>query len=130
MSVDLKAKPFYLTDEDIQWVEKTIANMSLEEKIGQLFVNMGSSRDEQYLKDVVNKYHIGAVRYNPASAAEVYEQNRILQENSKIPLLISANIEAGGNGACTDGTEIGVQVKIASTNDPQNGLMKWDVWAA
>ena len=36
--VDLKAKPFYLTDAQIQWVEDTIAGMTLEEKLGQLLV--------------------------------------------------------------------------------------------
>ena len=36
--VDLRAKPFYLNDEQIRWVEETIAGMTLEEKIGQLFV--------------------------------------------------------------------------------------------
>lgn len=36
--VDLKAKPFYLTDAQIQWVENAIAGMTLEEKLGQLFV--------------------------------------------------------------------------------------------
>ena len=77
--VDLKAKPYYLSEEDIKWVEDTIAGMSVEEKIGQLFFNMGSSREEEYLKMTVNKYHIGGIRYNPATAEEVYEQNRILQ---------------------------------------------------
>ncbi|SHE75202.1 glycoside hydrolase family 3 protein [Alkalibacter saccharofermentans] len=115
--VDLKAKPYNLKDEDIKWVNETIASMTDEEKIGQLFVNMGSSRDEDYLKEMVTKYHIGAVRYNPGKAEEVYEQNRVLQENSKIPLLIAANTESGGNGACTDGTYVGVEVKIAATND-------------
>ena len=38
--VDLKAKPFYLSDEDIAWVENTIAEMTTEEKIGQLFINL------------------------------------------------------------------------------------------
>lgn len=117
MSVDLTKKPYYLKDEDIQWVKNTIANMSLEEKIGQLFVNMGSSRTEEYLTDVLNRYHIGAVRYNPGPAEEIYDQNYILQTKSKIPLLIAANTEAGGNGACSDGTEIGLQVKIGATND-------------
>ena len=56
---------------------------------------MGASREEEYLKSVLDNYHIGAVRYNPGKAEEVYEQNRILQENSKIPLLIAANTEAG-----------------------------------
>ena len=117
--VDLKAKPYNLDTEAIKWVENIISSMTLEEKIGQLFVNMGSSRDEDYLKDVVTKYKFGAVRYNPASAADIHEQNRILQENSKIPLLIAANTEAGGNGACTDGTEIGLEIKIGATNDPK-----------
>lgn len=118
-SVDLKAKPYHLSDSDINWVKETINSMSIEEKIGQLFVNMGASRTEEYLTEMVNNYHIGAVRYNPGKAEEVYEQNKILQENSKIPLLIAANTEAGGNGACTDGTEVGLEVKIGATNDPK-----------
>ena len=31
--VDLKAMPFYLNDEQIAWVEDTIAGMTPEEKI-------------------------------------------------------------------------------------------------
>ena len=68
---------------------------------------MGSSRTEEYLTEILNKYHIAAVGYNPGKAEEVYDQNKILQENSKIPILIAANTEAGGNGACKDGTEVG-----------------------
>lgn len=115
--VDMKAKPFNLSDEDCKWVEDTIAGMSIEEKIGQLFFNMGSSRDEDYLKMTVDKYHIGGIRYNPASGKEVHEQNRILQENSKIPLIIACNTENGGNGACSDGTMIAPQTKIGATRD-------------
>lgn len=115
--VDMKANPFYLSDEDCKWVEDTIAGMTLDEKIGQLFFNMGSSRDEEYLKMTVNKYHIGGIRYNPATADEVHEQNRILQENSKIPLIIACNTENGGDGACVDGTTIGCQTKIGATRN-------------
>ena len=115
--VNLKAKPYNLDEQSIKWVKDTIANMTLEEKIGQLFINMGASRDEEYLKSVLDNYHIAGVRYNPATAEEIYEQNRILQENSKIPLLIAANTESGGNGACVNGTYVGNEVKIAATND-------------
>ena len=38
--VNLKDKPFYLNDDQIMWVEKTIQGMSLDEKIGQMFVDM------------------------------------------------------------------------------------------
>ena len=117
--VDLTAQPFNLSPADIEWVRETIANMSEEEKIGQLFVNMGASRTEEYLTGVLDNYHIGAVRYNPGTAAEVWEQNYILQTKSKIPLLIAANTEAGGNGACTDGTYVGYEVKIGATKDPK-----------
>lgn len=119
MSVDLKKRPFYLEDEDIKWVEDTIAGMSLDEKIGQLFINMGSSRTKEYLCGIMDNYHIAGVRYNKGKADEIYEQNKILQENSKIPMLIAANTEAGGDGACLDGTYVGHEVKIAACNDPK-----------
>lgn len=78
MTVDLTKRPFYLDEEDIKWVQDTIESMTLEEKIGQLFVNMGSSREEEYLKETVDKYHIGAIRYNPGPALDIYDQNRFL----------------------------------------------------
>ncbi|MCZ0717873.1 glycoside hydrolase family 3 protein [Aerococcus kribbianus] len=118
-TVDLTKQPYNLDDKAIQWVEDTIANMSLDEKIGQLFFNMGASTEEDYLKDVLDNYHIAGVRYNKSNADVVYDQNRVLQENSKIPVLIAANTEAGGDGAAKDGTYIGHEVKIAATNDPK-----------
>ncbi|MCR8630596.1 glycoside hydrolase family 3 protein [Paenibacillus radicis (ex Xue et al. 2023)] len=117
--VNLKAKPFYLSDEDIQWVETTIESMTIEEKIGQLFINLGYRHDPEYLQEILDKYHIGGVRYNPNNADTIYEQNKYLQHNSKIPLLIAANTESGGNGACTDGTLIGTHVQIGATQDPK-----------
>jgi len=119
MTVDLTKKPFNLSSSDIAWVEQTIAKMSIEEKIGQLFVDMVATTDEEKLTNLLNKYHIGGTRYAPRGAAEIYDQNQILQKKAKIPLLIAANTEAGGNGACTDGTEVGKEVKIGATNDPK-----------
>ena len=78
----------------------------------------GSQRTEEYLTGVLNDYKIAAVRYNPGPAADIWEQNYILQTKSKIPLLIAANTESGGNGAVTDGTKIGDEIKIAATADP------------
>ena len=37
MSIDLRAKPFHLSDEQVKWVSDTLASLSEEEKIGQLF---------------------------------------------------------------------------------------------
>ncbi|HFR3591654.1 beta-hexosaminidase [Streptococcus suis] len=117
--VDLRKKPYSLDEEAISWIEETIAQMTLDEKIGHLFVNMGSQRTEEYLTGVLNDYKIAAVRYNPGPAADIWEQNYILQTKSKIPLLIAANTESGGNGAVTDGTKIGDEIKIAATAEPR-----------
>lgn len=117
--VDLTKKPYNLDQEAINWVEDTLSNMTLDEKIGQLFVNMGAERTEEYLTGVMDEYHIAAVRYNKGTASEVYDQNKILQTKSKIPLIIAANTEAGGDGAVTDGTKVGDEVKVAATNDPK-----------
>lgn len=117
--VDLTKKPYSLDYEAIEWVEETIEKMTLDEKIGQLFVNMGSSRTEDYLTQVIEDYKIAAVRYAPGPASEIWDQNYILQTKSKIPMLIAANTESGGNGAVTDGTKIGDEIKIAATNDPK-----------
>ncbi|MBQ9080858.1 MAG: beta-hexosaminidase [Clostridia bacterium] len=113
--VNLKAKPYYLADEDIKWVEETIANMTDEEKVGQLFFQLTAGMDEGYLKNLVEKYHLGGCRYNNMPAAAVKMQNATLQKYSKVPLFIACNTETGGNGACSDGTYIGSGIKIGAT---------------
>lgn len=115
--VDLKANPYYLSDEDCKWVEETIASMTPEEKVGQLFFQLTSSQEEEYLKELMEKYHLGGCRYNPMPGKKVQEQNRILQKYAKVPVFIACNTEAGGDGACADGTPIGAGVKIAATDN-------------
>lgn len=113
--IDLKAKPFSLPDEDCRWVTETIAQMTDEEKVGQLFFGISSSFEEGYLRELTEKYHIGGCRYNTAPGAVVRRHNEVLQTASKIPLFIACNTESGGNNACSDGTFIGSGIKIAAT---------------
>lgn len=117
--VNLKAMPFYLSDEDIRWVEKTIESMTIEEKIGQLFINLGRSRDPEYMRMLLDKYHIGGARYMGAPAAEIHKQNAFYQQHSKIPLLIAANCDNGGNGACSDGTYIATSAQCGAADTPE-----------
>ncbi len=117
--VDLKARPYYLSDEDIKWVDDTINNMTDEEKVGQLFFQLTSSHEEEHLKELMEKYHLGGCRYNPAPGAAIQEQNRKLQKYAKIPVFIACNTEMGGDGACKDGTMIGSGIKIGATGNPE-----------
>jgi beta-N-acetylhexosaminidase len=104
--VDLKAKPYYLSDEDIDWVESTIKEMTIEEKIGQLFINLFWSFDSEINKKIIDKYHIGGARYTGGPSEKVYELLAGIQEASKVPLLVACNCDAGGDGAMSDGTYI------------------------
>ena len=113
--VDLRAKPYHLKDEDIRWVEDTIAAMTDEEKVGQLFFQLTASQDEAYLKELMEKYHLGGCRYNGMPGAKVLEQNRILQKYAKIPVFIACNPETGGNGVCPDGTFVSSGIKLGAT---------------
>ena len=113
--VNLKAKPYYLNDEDISWVKNTIKNMTNEEKVGQLFFQLTAGMDEEYLKNLMVKYHLGGCRYNNMPGAAVQMQNRILQKYAKVPIFIACNTETGGNGACSDGTYIASGIKIGAT---------------
>lgn len=115
--VDLKARPYYLNDEDIAWVSSIIASMTDEEKVGQLFFQLTAGTSEEYLKELMEKYHLGGCRYNGMPSKMVQDQNRILQKYAKIPLIIACNTEAGGDGACADGTKIGAGIKIAATDN-------------
>ena len=113
--VDLRAKPYYLKDEDIAWVENTIASMSDEEKVGQLFWQLTAGNSEEYLKELMEKYHLGGCRYNGMPGQIVLNQNRILQKYAKVPVFIACNPEQGGNGVCPDGTFVANQIKIGAT---------------
>ncbi|MGN1183286.1 MAG: glycoside hydrolase family 3 protein [Faecalibacillus sp.] len=113
--IDLKAKPFCLSQQECNWIKEVIKNMSDEEKIGQLFFGISSSFDEDYLKNLVTKYHLGGCRYNQAPAKTIRKHNEILQKYSQIPLFIACNSESGGNNACDDGTYIASGIKIGAT---------------
>ena len=121
--VNLKAKPYFLEDEDIQWVQDTIAGMTDEEKVGQLFFQLTAGIDEPYLRDLMEKYHLGGCRYNNMPGHVVQMQNGILQKYAKVPIFIACNTEAGGNGACADGTFIGSGIKIGATGNREYARM-------
>ena len=113
--VDLRAKPYNLTDADIAWVESTIADMTAEEKVGQLFWQLTASQEESYLQELMEKYHLGGCRYNGMPGQKVLNQNRTLQKYAKVPVFIACNPEQGGNGVCPDGTFVSSQIKIGAT---------------
>lgn len=115
--VDLHAKPFHLDDNGIGWVKDTLAAMDLAAKVGQLFCPIGFTEDKEHLAKLTQKMRVGGMMYRPGPGEKVQETHRYLQETSEIPLLIAANLEAGGNGTAVDGTFFGKQLQVAATDN-------------
>jgi beta-N-acetylhexosaminidase len=94
-----------------KWAEKTLRKLTVEEKIGQVFmiwcrVSFLNVENPEYLqlRDAMTQYHIGSFtmtvhtdgpflqRSEPYEAAELLNR---LQKDSKLPLLIAADFERG-----------------------------------
>lgn len=116
----LKKQPYCLDEAQLQWVRETYESMSLEEKIGQLFCMITFSSEDSYLKDLTQKYHTGGIMARPLPTKEFCEFVNKAQSYSKVPLFISANIEAGGDGLVEEGTNIGCNLQIAATGKLEN----------
>ena len=119
--INLKANPFYLNDDQIRWVEDTLASMTLEEKAGQVFCPMGFTDDPGALRHMVCDIGVGGMMYRMGPAGYIQNTHRTIQSFAKIPLLLAANTEAGGSGIALEGTGFGAPMAVAATDDPENG---------
>jgi beta-N-acetylhexosaminidase len=103
--------PIHLDRSGRKWAEKTLRKLSLEEKVGQVFMVWARAEflnveSPQYLqlRDTMRKYHLGGfvltVPYDPPFLYrnQPYEAAALLnrlQRDSKLPLLIAADFERG-----------------------------------
>jgi beta-N-acetylhexosaminidase len=103
--------PIHQTPAGDKWAEKTLHKLTLEEKIGQVFMiwcrasflNIDNPEYLQWREDM-QKYHVGSfamtvhvdgpylLRSEPYEAAELLNR---LQSESKLPLLFAADFERG-----------------------------------
>jgi beta-N-acetylhexosaminidase len=106
-----RSAPIRLTHNGEKWADKTLSKLTVEEKIGQLFMvwcrasflNVESPEYLQF-REAMDKYHVGSfamtvhvdgpflLRSEPYEAAELLNR---LQHDSKLPLLIAADFERG-----------------------------------
>ena len=117
--IDLKGNPFFLSDSDIAWVEETKASMTTEEKLQQLFFPIGYSPNESYLQYELLNRGPGGVMFRAGSTEDLFSAYSYLQNHSKIPMLLAANLESGGDGIVAEGTAFGKQMQVAATGDPE-----------
>ncbi|HEY3408057.1 MAG TPA: glycoside hydrolase family 3 N-terminal domain-containing protein [Propionicimonas sp.] len=123
--VDLTAAPYNLDAGQLAWVEETLASMTLDEQVGQLFTNLfffgadSFSGNPYTAEEIVEKFHVGIARYHGGTAESVQGLLNRLQSASRIPLLIAANCDSGGNGAMSDGTYIASGAQTEASGSTQ-----------
>lgn len=118
--LDLTKKPFHLNNDAVRWVSDTLASMSEEEKIGQIFCPISGETEEKNIQSFVNEFHPGGVLYRPMSSDTIRKVHNTLQTSSRIPLLLAANLESGGNGIASDGTYFSRPMGVAATRKDEN----------
>jgi beta-N-acetylhexosaminidase len=103
--------PIHLTPAGEKWAQKTLHKLTLEEKVGQVFMiwcraSFLNVENPEYLqlREAMQKYHVGSfamtvhvdgpylLRSEPYEAAELLNR---LQSDSKLPLLFAADFERG-----------------------------------
>ena len=81
------------------WVDSIYSNMSLQEKVGQLFmVDIFSSQslvNTNKIKDLIKEQHIGGIIFSKGGPQQQAKLNNEYQELSKTPLLIGMDAEWG-----------------------------------
>ena len=119
MEIRFKEAPFFLSEEQIAWVKSTLADMTEQEKIRQLFCLVVYDDDEAYCRYISEEICPGGVMGRVMSPDVCANAVALLQKHSKIPLLIAANLEAGGNGIVSGGTAVCRPIQAAATGDTE-----------
>ncbi|WP_223034529.1 glycoside hydrolase family 3 N-terminal domain-containing protein [Hanstruepera marina] len=82
-----------------QWVDSVYNSMSVDEKIGQLFMVRAFSnqglKHENIISQLIMNQHIGGIIYSTGGPVAQAKLNNRLQELSKTPLLIGMDAEWG-----------------------------------
>ncbi len=126
--------PVHLDKQGDKWARASLKKMSLEQKIGQMFMIWAFARftnftDPQYLglRDTMRKYHIGGFALTvslddgllektpPLEAAMLTNQ---LQRDSEFPLLFAADFERALASRLTGVTSFPHAMAFGATRDP------------
>lgn len=112
------------SQESISWTDSLMSTMSIEEKIGQLFMIRAFSKEDpahiKSVKDQIKKYHIGGVCFFQGDPKKQVKIVNEYQDLSKVPLLVSIDGEWGLGMRFPDkAISFPRQITIGAINDNQ-----------
>jgi beta-N-acetylhexosaminidase len=128
------------------WIKRTLAKMSLEEKIGQLvmlpflgeFTSFDSSEYKELLR-AIEQNHVGGFMLGTRAGPFGIERGKpyetaalinLLQKASRVPLLFAADFERGIAMRLEDGTSFPHAMAVAATGRPEDAYTVARITAA
>jgi beta-N-acetylhexosaminidase len=127
--------PVHLDSAGEKWARQSLKKMSLEQKIGQMFMIWAFARFTNFdspdyiaLRDTMRQYHIGGFaltvsfddglldKVPPLEAAALTNQ---LQRDSELPLLFASDFERGLAFRLTGATNFPHAMAFGATRDPK-----------
>ncbi|HXD30686.1 MAG TPA: glycoside hydrolase family 3 N-terminal domain-containing protein [Pyrinomonadaceae bacterium] len=131
-------KPYTITPtKDAQkWADKQLKKMSIDEKIGQLiyvgvnatYLSQDSDAFRALSHHVVENHIGGIILFRGPVYESVVLVNR-MQELSKYPLLISADLEAGAGMRFDDTVNFPWNMAVAATGNPEYARRQGEITA-
>ncbi|ADN02402.1 putative glycosyl hydrolase [Spirochaeta thermophila DSM 6192] len=113
--------PFSLSPQDRRWVEETFRSLSLEEKVGQVFVLLCDELSEEKMQYVLGLKPGGIHRFPNGVSWETLASSAVfLQEHSRVPLLLTGDLEFSFFAVKIgdEGSEFQTQMGVAASSDP------------
>lgn len=105
-----------------RWVDSTLAAMSIEERVGQLFIvnlqDRGLKRWAGGVESAIENYHVGGFLLPRLMAPrEVFETTQALQRRAGVPLFFAADYERGVGRFNNALTELPSNMALGATRD-------------
>ncbi|MEG9326666.1 glycoside hydrolase family 3 N-terminal domain-containing protein [Salinimicrobium catena] len=96
-----QSRPLIAEDHELQrkWVDSIYNQMTLNEKVGQLFIvdiySNGSSEEKEKVRELISEEKVGGVIFSKGGPVRQARLTNEFQELSKTPLLVSMDAEWG-----------------------------------
>ncbi len=125
-------KLFPLSENDLHWVDSTLANLSLREKCAQMIFPYTNGKDPsdfhkgyKRIIEIVKNEQPGGLLFLQGTFENQTRLINELQAISKVPLLITIDMERGVGMRLEDAVEFPFKMAFAATGDPT-----YDYWMA
>lgn len=119
---NIKYTPAYYSTDAARWADSVLATMSIDEKVGQLFmINVFSNRDASYERDIaekVSRYKLGGIIFFKGTPYRQAILTNDLQAKSKIPLMIGIDGEWGLQMRLDSTVRYPRQMTLAASGNP------------